>query len=113
MNSLCSKYSIIVINYYNIKDNLIPYIISHELGHLYGAMHNDTNKNIMNSVIYPDYKYFFNQETKNTLDLNKECLINIPKEYLYKTQNLINNSSNIKNNLTFFIIFILLIFLNI
>jgi len=112
LNSLCSKYSIIVINYYNIKDNLIPYVISHELAHSYGAIHDDSNKNIMNSVIYADYKYYFNKETKNTLNLNKKCLIDIPKEYLYKTSNIINNTNYIKYNyLTFFSILIL--FLNI
>jgi hypothetical protein len=108
INRICTSFSVMIININNVNDEMVPYIIAHELGHLYGAIHDNTVVNIMNSELKGGNTYRFNENSKERMDLNRSCLFNIPQNYLYKTDdNLISGSNRIyfDNNVFVFFFF--------
>ncbi len=110
VNSICSQYSIIVANIYDLSEKLIPYIIAHELGHILGAHHDDSYTNIMNSNINHGKIYFFSENSKNEMRLTEPCLLNEPKKYIYMSQEkLLDSFSQSNLSLNFFILCVYLV----
>lgn len=111
VNTICSEYAVMVANTYNIPENFVPYIIAHELGHIFGAHHStaldNSQDNIMNSVIIKDNFYFFTEKSKNEMNFEARCLHNIPQNYIYMSQEKLLNSSQKYNYKIIFHFFIL------
>lgn len=112
VNSICTYNSISIVNMYDIDDILIPYILAHELGHVYGAEHDNSNINIMNSIINYDHDYTFSSRSINSMNFERNCLLNYPENYIYKSNStLISNSNRNKISMLNLLIILKLIFL--
>lgn len=112
VNSMCSEYSIMIANTYNLPENFVPYVIAHELGHIFGANHDDKELNIMNSIINQNKIYFFTEKNKNEMNFEVPCLYNIPQNYIYMSQeNLVNSTTKrLRNSLISYAIYFIILY---
>jgi len=112
VNSICSEYSIMIANTYDISDKFLAYIIAHELGHIFGSNHDDKELNLMNSIIQRNKIYFFNEKNKNEMNFEVPCLYNIPQNYIYMSQeNLVNSTTKrLRNSLISYAIYLIILY---
>ena len=112
VNSMCGEYAVMIINIYDTIYKTIPYVIAHELGHVYGANHNDYQRNIMNSVINNNEEYYFIDENIQEMNFNSECLFNIPENYIYISKNITSSAKKYNFSNLYLLTFILSIYFN-
>ncbi len=105
VNTICSENAIMIANIYNVPSTLISYIIAHELGHVFGAHHDESVDNIMNSNIVEKKNYLFTENSKNEMRLQESCLLYKPEKYTYMSREKLLVSSNQRNS-NFYILYI-------
>lgn len=109
LNTICTKYSNLVINANVVNKEMMPKIVAHEIGHILGASHTEDNS-LMNSIIGGDTPSIFDKNSINMFDSkrNSSCVKdNLGRSIGIGTSTSTSTSTSTINDISLIILFII------